>query len=138
MEFMASLQKSLLMVTSGACEEGSSLTSSQMKDLLKLGIIAIRHTQRINSSSCQQIWQPDPWRILCERLEASRFKSSPALRKMCEQLVGLAHATGISAKCSTKTDLPTPGSTKRKAVNIPEEDIKSQVKKPKREDKIRS
>jgi DNA polymerase phi len=132
MEFMTSLHKTLLTVISSACEEERGLTSSQMKDLFKLGIVAIRHTQRIDRTMCQQIWQPESWHVLSGRLEASRFKSSPALQKMCGQLVSLTQATG-SSKSSKGTDARTPGSTKRKAINIPEEDIVSQAKKPKRE-----
>lgn len=137
MEFMTSLHKSLLMVTSSACEEESGLTSSQMKGLFKLGIVAIRHTQRINPTLCQQIWQPDSWRILCGRLEASRFKSSSALQKMCKQLVGLAQKTGPS-KSSTRTDAWIPNPTKRKAIIVPEEDTVSHAKKPKRETKSKA
>jgi DNA polymerase phi len=119
----------LLTVISSACEEERGLTSSQMKDLFKLGIIAIRHTQRTNRTACQQIWQPDAWCILSGQLEASRFKSSPALQKMCVQLIGLAQTTG-SSKPSTGRG---PSSTKRKALNISEEDIVVQAKKQKRE-----
>jgi DNA polymerase phi len=137
MVFMASLHKSLLTAISSACEEGSGFTSSQLKDLFKLGIVAIRHTQRINSALCQQVWEPDAWRVLCGRLQASRFKLSPALQKMCEQLIGLAQARGSSSKSSTRPDARTLGTSKRKAVNVPEGDTVSQVKKPKRETKLK-
>jgi DNA polymerase phi len=131
MDFMASLKKSLLMTISSACEEGNGLTTPQMKDLFKLGIVAIRHTQRIDRTLCQDIWQPDSWRVLCGRLAASHFKSSPALQKMCEQLINLAQVTP-SSKSSTGTDLRAHDSMKRKAVTVPEEDTTVQMKKPKR------
>jgi DNA polymerase phi len=131
MDFMGSLEKSLLMATNSACEEGNGLTTAQMKDIFKLGIVAIRHTQRINSTLCQGIWHSDSWRVLSGRLAASRFKSSPALQNMCEQLIKLAQATPPS-KSSTGTDLRAHDSVKRKAVTVPEEDTTVQVKKPKR------
>src|ERR1700733_7125448 len=135
LEFMTSLHKLLTMVINNACEEGSGLNSSQVKDLFKLGIIAIRCTQRIDRTLCQQIWQPDSWRALYVRLEASRFKSTPAIQKMCNQLVGLAQAVGPAPEYLTGTDTPVPGAVKRKAAHLPEEGEISQVKKPKRDAK---
>lgn len=127
---MASLHKSLLTATRSACEDGSGLSSSQMKVLFKLAIVAIRRTQRIDCMLCHQIWQPDSWRALRGRLESSRFKSSPGLQKMCEQLVGLVQAT------SSTLEVRAPRPTKRKAIQI-QEDTVSQVKKPKWEAKAK-
>jgi len=101
-----------------------------MKDLFKLGIVAIRHTQRVDHTLCHQIWQPDSWLVLRGRVESSRFKSSPGLQKMCEQLVVLAQAMS-SSKSLSALEARTPVSTKRKALEVHEDDTASQVKKPK-------
>ena len=58
-----------------------------MKELFKLGIIAIRQTNQISPEKVESIWQPQSWTSLHEDLVTSHFKNSPALHKMCEQIV---------------------------------------------------
>ena len=135
---MTSLHKSLAMVINSACEEGSGLNSSQVKALFKLGIIAIRCTQRIDHTLCQQIWQPDSWRALHVRLAASRFQSTPAIQKMCNQLVSLVQAVGHPPESPIGTDTPIPGVVKRKAAHLPEEGAISRAKKTKRDAKSKA
>ena len=63
-----------------------------MKELFKLGMMAIRQTNQISPETVGSIWQPESWTSLQEDLVSSRFKNSPALHKMCEQIVRMLDA----------------------------------------------
>ncbi|GLB35405.1 putative DNA polymerase phi [Lyophyllum shimeji] len=104
--FMALLRKSLLEAAAGACDEKVTLSASQLKELLKLGLVAARQTQRVDPASLAASWQPDSWHTLAGRLGASnRYRGSPGLQQMCEQIARLtrgAETTKTSAKSVTK------------------------------------
>jgi DNA polymerase phi len=72
-----------------------------MKELFKLGIIAVRQTIQISPETVESIWQPQSWKSLQEDLVSSRFKNSPALHKMCEQIVRMLQKSGAATKGST-------------------------------------
>jgi DNA polymerase phi len=85
-EFMTSLRKSLLDVATNACDEKVTLSAPQLKEVLKLGLVAVRQTQRISPKSIGEIWQTDSWIVLSKRLRSCHFKASPQLITMCEQI----------------------------------------------------
>ncbi|KAF5386843.1 hypothetical protein D9615_001886 [Tricholomella constricta] len=131
-EFMTLLRKTLLEVATDACDEKNTLTAAQLKEVFKLALVATRQTQRVDRASASKVWQPDSWHSLAGRLGASnRFKNSPGLKKMCEQIVRLLKSADTS-KLPTKADA-SPVATKRKADDIVEtEDGATVTKKTKR------
>ncbi|KAF8894690.1 hypothetical protein BD779DRAFT_1609359 [Infundibulicybe gibba] len=106
LEFMSTLRANLLEVLTSACRDKLALTTAQAKDLLKLALLAVRQTQRIISTV-----DPEAWTTLRKALESSeRLKNSPALQKMCDQIVR-----------STQSENASQGSkkaTKRKADKV--------------------
>lgn len=88
--FLTSLSKRLLSTAIAACTETAAMNTAQMKDILKLGLVAVRQTQRLSlpQQKVQDIWRQKSWTVLRATLVASeRFKSSPTLQKMCDQLI---------------------------------------------------
>jgi len=69
-----------------------------MKELFKLGILAIRQTNQISPETVESIWQPQSWTSLQEDLVSSRFKNSPALHKMCEQIIRMLQKPDAAKK----------------------------------------
>lgn len=72
-----------------ACTDDLVATATQTKDVLKLGLLAIRQTQRVISSpdSLQDLWKPSAWETLKDKFASSeRFKASTALQTLCQQL----------------------------------------------------
>ena len=97
-----------------------------MKELFKLGIIAIRQTNQISPESVESIWQPQSWTSLQDDLVSSRFKSSPALHKMCEQIVHMLQKPDAVMKG------PAKGKQKRGIDEISGEALTEEPKKNKR------
>lgn len=95
-EFMTSLEKSLLELAASACDEKVTLSAPQLKEVLKLGLVAARQTQRVSPSSIGEIWQVDAWRALSKRLGTCHFKASPQLRTMCDQIARAVETAGGS------------------------------------------
>jgi DNA polymerase phi len=87
---MPSLRELLLDLAQENCSEKGNLTAAQMKELFKLGLLGVRQTKHISSSSTQEIWEPKSWRFLHQNLKTSRLKASPALQKMCEQIARMS------------------------------------------------
>ena len=67
-----------------------------MKELFKLGIMAIRQTNQISLETVGSIWQPESWTLLQKDLVSSHFKNSPALHKMCEQIVRMLEKPDVA------------------------------------------
>ncbi|KAG6831186.1 hypothetical protein H0H92_012326 [Tricholoma furcatifolium] len=132
-EFATSLRTTLLDAATDACAEKNSLNAAQLKELLKLALVAVRQTQRTIGASSSEIWQPSSWHSLTGRLNSSeRFKKSSGLSKMCEQLVRLS-----KQEASKKADTPVV-KTKRKAEEILEVDDASAVAKKTKRKKVKS
>lgn len=105
MLFMPKLRKTILDFINGACHEPVTMTTSQMKDLLKIGLTAIRHTKRVVTSddAMDHIWPLQELRSLQVKLrESETFKQSTTLQPMCEQMITLAGSSN-----STKTKQST-------------------------------
>lgn len=124
---MAVLNDHLLKVAGESCNEEGGLTASQMKDLFKLALLAVRQTKRISPTSTQLIWRSQSWVSLNRNLKNSRFKASTGLQKMCEQI---ARTSEVASDTSAKI-MKTSGS-KRKMEEIATETATSDVKKSKR------
>ncbi|GBE82630.1 hypothetical protein SCP_0410150 [Sparassis crispa] len=108
LKFIPTLRRSLHDVISNACGDTPTLTPAQMKELLKLGLTAVRQTKRFASSPEEVFssWDPSTWNVLAGKLAASdRFKSSTGLQTMCKQMAQLASETAqadIKAKASSE------------------------------------
>ncbi|OCH90301.1 hypothetical protein OBBRIDRAFT_887807 [Obba rivulosa] len=117
LDFMTTLRRTLLSVMQKACEGEATLNTAQIKELLKLGLQAIRQTKRLTPSSDElaSVWDPSAWNSLKNKLSASeRFKSSTGLHAMSKQM---AQAAGQDAETKGKGA----SATKRKAEEIGEE-----------------
>jgi len=116
--FLTSLSKRLLSAATAACTETATTNTAQMKDILKLGLIAVRQTQRLSlpQHEVQDIWRQKSWTALCETLRVSeKFNSSPTLQKMCDQLVRASQTPNYQTPVPT-ADVASPklSSSKRK------------------------
>ncbi|KAG6841689.1 hypothetical protein C0991_008327 [Blastosporella zonata] len=129
-EFTTRLQRALLEAATDACTDKNSLNAAQLKELFKLALVAARQIQRVDSTSIAQVVQPTSWHSLAGRLSSSdRFKTSPGLPKMCEQIVRLSKPADAPA---AKVDAPLL-KTKRKAEeSAGADDIAVATKKTKR------
>ena len=123
---MPLLRHFLLDMAKDSCSKKINSTASQMKELFKLGIIAIRQTNQISPESVESIWQPQSWTSLQDDLVSSRFKSSPALHKMCEQIVHMLQKPDAVMKG------PAKGKQKRGIDEISGEALTEEPKKNKR------
>lgn len=91
-EYMTRLSKSLSFFFTRACKNEIVLTSAQMKDLLKLALVAVRQTTRVLAASgatsrMTEIWDKDAWAEVSAQLAASeRFKAATSLKSMCTQI----------------------------------------------------
>ncbi|KAF4608345.1 DNA-directed DNA polymerase [Pleurotus pulmonarius] len=116
--FMPSLRKALYDVILSAAEEKLVLSTPQMKELFKLGLLAERQTSVNVPDGVEAIWLPETWTTLQTKISAApRYKSSPALATLC----------GRMAKVTKKV------TTKRKATEATGEE--STTPKPKRKKK---
>ena len=100
-----------------ACDEKLTLTAPQMKELFKLGLAAVRQTQRVVSSqdTLRTTWRPSMWDILHKKVASSeRFKTSTAL-PMCLQMVKLSQGTTTSKIAKGGTGVESATAAKRKA-----------------------
>lgn len=110
------------------CDEKITLTTPQMKDLLKLGSLAGRQTERILSIQIRRnIWEPVAWDTLREKLAASaQFKASLALQKICHQIAQTSqNSSSAKPKLSGKV-----GSKRKVGEGGDDEDV--DIKKVKR------
>ncbi|KAF8162945.1 DNA polymerase phi-domain-containing protein [Crassisporium funariophilum] len=128
-EFMPLLRQLLLDVADDSCTDKANLSTAQMKELLKLGLVAVRQTKRIAPTATEAAWQPKSWRSLHESLTNSvRLKASPALQKMCEQIARMSEDSG-----SLSNSKPT--KSKRKVDDVIETEGASTTPAPKKSNK---
>ena len=105
-----------------ACSNDLVATAAQIRDVLKLGLLAIRQTQRVMSSSdsLQDLWKPSVWETLHNKVASSeRFKASTALQTLCQQLAQASRgAPNVKSKSNNKLNGAETevGQAKRKAV----------------------
>jgi DNA polymerase phi len=93
---MPTLYGALMDAMTKACDETLILTAPQMKDLFKLGLAAVRQTQRVASSqdTLRTIWRPSTWDALHKTVASSeRFKGSIVLQTTCLQIAKLSQGT---------------------------------------------
>jgi DNA polymerase phi len=87
----------LFELVSNACDGKIVVAASQMKELLKLGLLAIRQTKRVISTPerLPAIWQPATWDALGAKLATSDRYASVAFQTMCQ---GIVQASQISVE----------------------------------------
>jgi DNA polymerase phi len=129
--FMPLLRQFLLDVAKDSCSQKINFAASQMKELFKLGLMAIRQTTQISPETVGSVWQPQSWTSLQEDLVSSRFKNSPALHKMCEQIVRMLQKPDAIMKG------PANGNQKRGIDEISGEALTEEPKKNKRKKKMK-
>jgi DNA polymerase phi len=117
---MPTLNATLADFLTKACDEKLILTAPQMKDIFKLGLAAVRQTQRVVSSedTLRTTWRPSTWDTLHKKIASSeRFKGSTALQTMCLQMVKLSQGTTSPKKSKATKGEPSVESAavKRKA-----------------------
>lgn len=96
---MPTLRASLLDLATKACADQSKVTAAQMKDLFKLVLAAVRQTRRYAEATVVEIWQPESWTTLKDTMvKSSKFASSVALHKMCDQVVHLTAKGDVRRK----------------------------------------
>lgn len=130
---MTSLRKALLKTMTKACtDESTTLQPAHVKDILKLALVAIRHTKRIVESmnELSTIWQPSSWSELSNTLASSNhFKGSVGLQATCKQIVQLLQensTAGSKARAADKAKSKgeqekAASATKRKAAEREED-----------------
>jgi len=93
---MPLLRQQLLEIAEDACKDSGNLTTAQMKEVLKLVLLGVRQTARIAMKATDSLWKSDTWRSLIEALDTSpKFKSSPALKKLCECIARTADSSSL-------------------------------------------
>jgi len=86
--FMCTLRQAIYTTISDACDEPDSLSAPQVKELLKLSLLAVRQTKRVTDdpADLQAVWDAHSLVALSTKLESSRFKSAASLQGLCKQL----------------------------------------------------
>lgn len=130
---MPLLKQLLLKLAEDACDEKSSLNAAQMKELFKLALSALKQTKRISAGSTQSIWEIKSWKSLQQKLKASRFKTSTALHKMCEQIIRTLESS--AGQDVNKTSEPV--LSKRKADMVHEDDAATSGTKSSKRKKVK-
>ncbi|KAJ3735465.1 DNA polymerase phi-domain-containing protein [Lentinula guzmanii] len=121
-QFLQALRQVLLDVISRACSSGQTLilNAVQMREVLKLALLAARQARRIAPQDVATIWDPSAWSKATDLLLASeRFKGAA---QMCKQVVQIASAPQKNA----------PSKRKAQAVSEGGETAPSEAKKSKR------
>ncbi|KZT74012.1 hypothetical protein DAEQUDRAFT_661194 [Daedalea quercina L-15889] len=142
--FFPKLRVVLLDVISQACEASdASLTAAQVKELLKLALLAVRQTRHMcGDQALPTIWEPSLWNDLSSKLAASsRFKSSTGLRLSCKEIAHVSSQLAKSSGYSTTKKAGTGDSvaaSKRKAGVLGEDTSGPQKVKHKKVKKIKA
>lgn len=111
---------------SAACDPSlKSISVSDIKEALKLVIVAARTTKRLVAKygSFSNIWDPTIWTELHQRLVAQdRFMATTALVRMCRQVVQLVQAlpstgAGECLKREGQRDEVTAGNKRKASTN---------------------
>lgn len=120
---MPILSQLLVKVADKSCTDEGALTAPQMKDLLKLTLLAVRQTKRISPTSTRSIWRSQAWLAFSKNLKTSRFKASTGLHKMCEQMIRTAEVN----EDATSKDVKVVGSKRKMEEVVLEEVVLSSV-----------
>ncbi|KAF9466352.1 DNA polymerase phi-domain-containing protein [Collybia nuda] len=113
-KFVTSLEKLLLELATSACEETVTLSASQLKEVLKVGLVTAKQIQRMAPAVIGETWQIDAWNALSNRLGSCHFKTSPQLKAMCEQIARVVHVAGgsVTEKSGKVTKRKAPDSNR--------------------------
>ena len=133
---MPKFREVIFNIISESCDKQDSLTAAQVKELLKLCLLAARHTRRMTPGDVdrqQSIWNVLEVSNLLEKLRTSRFKNTTSLHTLCQQIfgiIGAAEAKKAGENVNKGESKKTHSQKKRKAEQ--EEESKDEVKKPKK------
>jgi DNA polymerase phi len=130
---MLKLRQEMIDIMMSACDEAATLNTAQMKDLLKLAVLAVRQTRRVvpQSENISMIWEPNAWDKLRTKLRSTeRFKSSTALHALCEQTIQTIQVTASPMRTKgPKIDakFETPSGKRKKEVKGTEPEEEEEV-----------
>jgi DNA polymerase phi len=103
---MPRLSQALLSVIQNACSDETSISAAQLKELLRLALLAKNFTVRHGITN-GEAWDTSSWTLARTKLQASvRYKSSTGLTKLCDQII---HTSNSGQKSEPR------GGLKRKA-----------------------
>lgn len=143
LSFVPKLQTVLLDTMSHACEAtDASLTAAQVKEILKLALLAVRHSRRLcGGQELATMWKAANWnRLSVQFASSSRFKSSTGLQSSCKEIVRLIEQPSkqgdTPAKHGASEDIAVAG--KRKAGELDEDAPKTQKAKNKKVKKAKA
>ena len=124
---------------SQACDASDgSLTAAQLKDILKLAILAIRQSRKIcGDQESAAVWDASLWNGLSTKFaSSSRLKSSTGLQSSCKEIVRLIEQSTKSGANHAEDGVPNDKAAvgKRKAGELEEapEPQKTKSKKVKK------
>ncbi|KAJ3845276.1 DNA polymerase phi-domain-containing protein [Lentinula raphanica] len=121
-QFLQALRLVLLDLISRACNNDHALvlSAAQMRELLKLALLAARQARHIAPEDVASIWEPSAWSKATGLLLASeRFKGTA---QMCKQVVQIASAPQKNPSSKRKAQLISEGG----------ENVLTEIKKHKR------
>ncbi|KAF8580676.1 hypothetical protein K439DRAFT_1393490 [Ramaria rubella] len=122
--FVRKFRQAVCNTISSACDDAESLNTLQVKELLKLSILAVRQTKRVaDIGDLAAVWGSEDWVLLLKKVEASRFKTATSLHSLFRQLL----ATLGSSKAlmdGGRDQAQDSNQKKRKAENTKDLDVK--------------
>ncbi|KZT11636.1 uncharacterized protein LAESUDRAFT_720895 [Laetiporus sulphureus 93-53] len=122
-KFIPTLRRSLQDIISGACASTHTHTAAQIKELLKLVQLAVRHSRKVLSTpeEISDIWDPPSWTALASKLAHSdRLKASAPLQAICKSIarsIGET-TTSVNEKSVGRNTMDDATSSKRKASEL--------------------
>ncbi|KAF9264758.1 hypothetical protein L218DRAFT_899775 [Marasmius fiardii PR-910] len=119
LDFMKGLQRTLLDCISNACDGKLNMTAPQIREILKLALVAHRQTRKLIPEELETIWDITQWSSLSERLAASnRYKGGT---QMCKQISGHGDTGGAGSKRKKSIQRSTPDGRKIKRKKVTHE-----------------
>lgn len=97
-KFLPKLNVLLVTVIESNCDDKASLSAAQLKSLFKIALTAIRRAQRRDMIDA---WDTSAWVALRTKLGC---KSSPALLKMCDQIIHVGKRDTKESKTKRKLE----------------------------------
>jgi hypothetical protein len=93
------------------------MSTAQMKDVLKLGLFATRHTKRVcTPEEMSNIWQSKKWEELGTTfLKSKRYNASKALHTMCQEIARASRSIAVDTASKAGKGSSVDNVTKRKA-----------------------
>lgn len=129
--FLGGFRQATYKIISEACDNAESLTVSQVKELLKICLLAVRQTKRYveDGNDLKAIWDIPALEDLSSKLGSSRFGTATSLQNLCKQL--------HSVLGSNADDVPSAkdGNQKKRKAEETKEDVKKERRKKSKKQK---